>query len=124
MVLVRGRLSSNRSTAPRTLAALEEWLAVRAGAANKPIFIALDGKSYGKRLSRRSVARVEMILPKLFDRNLFPMPIESLPLAGFLGIVPSPFALLHLIGHQPKGKTDSGYSLQSNYLSDTIDSHL
>ena len=44
--------------APRTLAALEEWLAVRAGAATEPIFIALDGRSYGKRLSGRSVARV------------------------------------------------------------------
>ena len=44
--------------APRNLAALEEWLTVRAGAANEPIFIALDGRSYGKRLSGRSVARV------------------------------------------------------------------
>ncbi len=44
--------------APRTLAALEEWLAVRRGAANEPIFIALDGRSYGKRLAGRSVARV------------------------------------------------------------------
>jgi integrase/recombinase XerC len=44
--------------APRTLAALEEWLAVRGGAANEPIFIALDGRSYGKRLAGRSVARV------------------------------------------------------------------
>ena len=31
---------------------------MRAGAANEPIFIALDGRSYGKRLSGRSVARV------------------------------------------------------------------
>jgi integrase/recombinase XerC len=44
--------------APRTLAALEEWLAVRGGAANEPIFIALDGRSHGKRLAGRSVARV------------------------------------------------------------------
>jgi integrase/recombinase XerC len=44
--------------APRTLAALEEWLTVRKGQANEPIFIALDGRSYGKRLSGRSVARV------------------------------------------------------------------
>jgi integrase/recombinase XerC len=44
--------------APQTLAALEEWLTVRAGQANEPIFIALDGRSYGKRLPRRSVARV------------------------------------------------------------------
>ena len=44
--------------APRTVAALEEWLAVRAGTANDPIFIALDGRSRGKRLSGRSVARV------------------------------------------------------------------
>jgi integrase/recombinase XerC len=52
--------------APRTVAALEEWLAVRAGAATDPIFIALDGRSRsvglaesrGKRLSGRSVARV------------------------------------------------------------------
>jgi integrase/recombinase XerC len=44
--------------APRTLAAIEEWLAVREGKANEPIFIALDGRSYGKRLSGRSVARV------------------------------------------------------------------
>jgi integrase/recombinase XerC len=44
--------------APRTLAALEEWLTVREGQANEPIFIAVDGRSYGKRLSGRSVARV------------------------------------------------------------------
>jgi integrase/recombinase XerC len=44
--------------APRTVAALAEWLAVRAGAATDPIFIALDGRSRGKRLSGRSVARV------------------------------------------------------------------
>jgi integrase/recombinase XerC len=44
--------------APRTVAALEEWLAVRAGAATDPIFIALDGRSRGKRLTGRSVARV------------------------------------------------------------------
>jgi integrase/recombinase XerC len=44
--------------APQTLAALEEWVAVRAGQVNEPIFIALDARSYGKRLSGRSVARV------------------------------------------------------------------
>jgi integrase/recombinase XerC len=44
--------------APRTLAALEEWLAVRAGTATEPLFIALDGRSRGKRLTGRSVARV------------------------------------------------------------------
>jgi site-specific recombinase XerC len=31
---------------------------VRGGAVNEPIFIALDGRSYGKRLAGRSVARV------------------------------------------------------------------
>jgi integrase/recombinase XerC len=44
--------------APQTLAALEEWVAVRGGQVNEPIFIALDARSYGKRLSGRSVARV------------------------------------------------------------------
>jgi integrase/recombinase XerC len=43
---------------PRTLAALEEWLAVRGGTATDPLFIALDGRSRGKRLTGRSVARV------------------------------------------------------------------
>jgi integrase/recombinase XerC len=44
--------------APQTLAALEEWVAVRAGQVNEPIFIALDARSYGHRLSGRSVALV------------------------------------------------------------------
>jgi integrase/recombinase XerC len=44
--------------AARTAAALEEWLAIRAGQAKDPIFIALDKRSYGLRLSGRSVARV------------------------------------------------------------------
>jgi integrase/recombinase XerC len=44
--------------APQTLAALEEWVAVRGGQVNEPIFIALDARSYGHRLSGRSVARV------------------------------------------------------------------
>jgi integrase/recombinase XerC len=44
--------------APRTLAAVEECLVVREGVANEPIFIAVDGRSYGKRLSGRSVSRV------------------------------------------------------------------
>ena len=37
---------------------MREWLTVREGQANEPIFIALDGRSHGKRLSGRSVARV------------------------------------------------------------------
>jgi integrase/recombinase XerC len=44
--------------AARTAAAVQEWLTVREGQANEPIFIALDGRSHGKRLSGRSVARV------------------------------------------------------------------
>ena len=44
--------------AARTVYALQDWLAVRKGKATEPIFIALDGRSYGKRLSGRSVARV------------------------------------------------------------------
>jgi len=44
--------------APRTLAAVEAWLAVRVGNIGEPIFIAVDGRSHGKRLSGRSVARV------------------------------------------------------------------
>ena len=44
--------------AARTVAAVQEWLTVREGQANEPIFIALDGRSHGKRLSGRSVARV------------------------------------------------------------------
>ena len=44
--------------AARTAAAVREWLTVREGQATEQIFIALDGRSHGKRLSGRSVARV------------------------------------------------------------------
>jgi integrase/recombinase XerC len=44
--------------AARTAAAVREWLETREEQATDPIFIALDNRSYGKRLSGRSVARV------------------------------------------------------------------
>ncbi len=44
--------------APATVAALNEWVLVRAGLENEPLFIAVDTHSFGKRLSGRSVARV------------------------------------------------------------------
>ena len=58
-IIGKGKTQANSiDLAPRTSSALEEWLTVRKGQANEPIFIALDGRSYGKRLSGRSVARV------------------------------------------------------------------
>jgi integrase/recombinase XerC len=44
--------------APPTVAALKEWLAVRDGVPNEPLFIAVDRCAFGKRLSGRSVARI------------------------------------------------------------------
>jgi integrase/recombinase XerC len=44
--------------APATVGALREWLLVRDGLANEPLFIAVDTHSFGKRLSGRSVARI------------------------------------------------------------------
>jgi integrase/recombinase XerC len=58
-ILRKGKLQKQPiDLAARTAAAVEEWLTVREGQANEPIFIALDGRSHGKRLSGRSVARV------------------------------------------------------------------
>jgi integrase/recombinase XerC len=58
LILGSRRLNLSIDLAPRTLVAVREWLAVREGTAEEPIFIALDGRSYGKRLSGRSVARL------------------------------------------------------------------
>jgi integrase/recombinase XerC len=58
-ILRKGKLQKQPiDLAARTVAAVQEWLTVREGQANEPIFIALDGRSHGKRLSGRSVARV------------------------------------------------------------------
>jgi integrase/recombinase XerC len=58
-ILRKGKLQKQPiDLAARTAAAIQEWLTVREGQANEPIFIALDGRSHGKRLSGRSVARV------------------------------------------------------------------
>jgi integrase/recombinase XerC len=58
-VLRKGQIQKQPiDLAARTVAAVQEWLTVREGQANEPIFIALDGRSHGKRLSGRSVARV------------------------------------------------------------------
>jgi integrase/recombinase XerC len=58
-ILRKGKLQKQPiDLAARTAAAVQEWLTVREGQANEPIFIALDGRSHGKRLSGRSVARV------------------------------------------------------------------
>jgi integrase/recombinase XerC len=71
--------------APQTLAALEEWLTVRAGQANEPIFIALDGRSYGKRLPRRSVARVvDWVATAGVARHLSPHRIRHSSITTFL----------------------------------------
>jgi integrase/recombinase XerC len=72
--------------APQTLAALEEWLTVRAGQANEPIFIALDGRSYGKRLSGRSVAGVVdwMATDAGVTKHLSPQRIRHSSITTFL----------------------------------------
>jgi integrase/recombinase XerC len=44
--------------APATVMALREWLTVRDGAGDEPLFIAVDTNTFGKRLSGRSVARL------------------------------------------------------------------
>jgi integrase/recombinase XerC len=56
-ILRKGKLQKQPiDLAARIAAAVQEWLAVREGQANEPIFIALDGRSHGKRLSGRSAA--------------------------------------------------------------------
>ncbi len=54
--------------APNTVMALREWLAVRDGAGDEPLFIAVDTNTFGKRLSGRSVARL-VAAASLSDRG-------------------------------------------------------
>jgi integrase/recombinase XerC len=58
-IVGKGKLQKSLiDLAPATVMALREWLAVRDGAGDEPLFIAVDTNTFGKRLSGRSVARL------------------------------------------------------------------
>jgi integrase/recombinase XerC len=86
-IMRKGKLQKQSiDLAPRTLGAVKEWLEVRAGEGNEPIFIALDGRSFGKRLSGRSVARVVdwMSTDAGVEKHLSPHRIRHSSITAFL----------------------------------------
>ena len=86
-IIGKGKLQQQSiDLAPRTFDALQEWLAVRGGKGTEPMFIALDGRSYGKRLSGRSVARlVERVAKDAgIDKHLSPHRIRHSSITTFL----------------------------------------
>jgi integrase/recombinase XerC len=86
-IVGKGKLQQESiDLAPRTLAAVREWLAVRAGRADEPMFIALDGRSYGKRLSGRSVARLVALVAKQagIAKHLSPHRVRHSSITTFL----------------------------------------
>jgi integrase/recombinase XerC len=57
----KGKLQkSSIDLAPATVIAVREWLSVRGGASDEPLFIAVDTNTFGKRFSGRSVAATSL----------------------------------------------------------------
>jgi integrase/recombinase XerC len=72
--------------APPTVAALKEWLVVRDGLPNEPLFVAVDRCAFGRRLSGRSVARIVEaagITPEI-EKRMSPHKIRHSSITAFL----------------------------------------
>jgi integrase/recombinase XerC len=83
----KGKLQQQAIDLPaRTVYALQEWLAVRGGKGHEPLFIAVDRRAYGRRLSGRSVARLvlQVAIAAGIDKHLSPHRIRHSSITTFL----------------------------------------
>ena len=74
--------------AMKTRAALTQWLSVRGGEASQPLFIALDNRAYGKRLSGRSLGYLVERLAKGADveKRMSPHRVRHSSITAYLDL--------------------------------------
>ena len=74
--------------AMKTRAALTQWLSVRGGEASQPLFIALDNRAYGKRLSGRSLGYLVERLAKNADveKRMSPHRVRHSSITAYLDL--------------------------------------
>ena len=74
--------------AVKTRSALAQWLSVRGGDASQPLFIALDNRAYGKRLSGRSLGYLVERLAKGADveKRMSPHRVRHSSITAYLDL--------------------------------------